>query len=125
MDPTSARTLVAEHAFACSLCAREAGRIKLLAMGAAFELHRLSFTSKLTLPVPPASAERVRGAIAAADIRDLYDFDLEVACFYCPECDACFCGEHWEHWPVFDDEDGWYDYTHGRCPKGHERMLED
>jgi hypothetical protein len=27
-------------------------------------------------------------------------------------------------WSVFDD-DGWHDSIRGRCPHGHERMLED
>ena len=44
--------------------------------------------------------------------------------FYCPNCDKCYCGDHWDTMPVYE-ADGWYDYTMGTCPKGHERMVDD
>lgn len=44
--------------------------------------------------------------------------------FYCPTCDECYCGDHWDTKIVWEDF-GWYDYTMGTCPKGHERMIDD
>lgn len=43
---------------------------------------------------------------------------------YCPECDACYCEEHF-HVNAVIDEEGFYDYTNGYCPHMHERMLDD
>ena len=44
--------------------------------------------------------------------------------FYCQDCNLIYCINHSLVWPVFED-DGWYDYTLMRCPKGHERIVDD
>ncbi|HEX6750272.1 MAG TPA: hypothetical protein VF092_23465 [Longimicrobium sp.] len=62
-------------------------------------------------------------AIDAGDARALWKGWFEWAPFYCPECDACYCSDHWRQWMEFDE--GFYDYTQGVCPRGHERMLLD
>ena len=46
------------------------------------------------------------------------------------ECGALerlsYCGAHWARWDVFDQGDpAHHDSIRGRCPVGHERMLED
>lgn len=91
------------------------------------ELVRDSFSSRSTYRVSPENFERLRTIIAAGDVQALYEFDLEIASFYCPNCEACYCGDHWVRWNVFDDEEGftWHDSIRGRCPQGHQRMLED
>lgn len=118
---------IAEHRFHCVACGREAGMVRLFGSKANAEIIRLSFTSKLTYRIEANMFEQIRHAIEAGDIRAIYDFNLEIASFFCPTCNACYCGEHWVHWDVFDDEDGffWHDSIRGRCPRGHERMLED
>lgn len=121
-------TAIAEHRFDCSVCGREAGVVRLFSSTPRAEIIRLSFTSEITYRIEADKFERIRGAIEAGDVRAIYDFNLEIASFFCPVCDACYCGEHWVHWDVFDDnEDGffWHDSIRGRCPRGHERMLED
>jgi hypothetical protein len=116
-----------EHSALCVSCGNQAGRIGLFEKADGIELIRESFTSRLTLPVVGNDADAIRRAVVRADVRALYEHDLELACFYCPECDACYCGDHWARWNVFDDEDGfdWHDSVRGRCPQGHQRMLED
>jgi len=118
---------VVEHAFACAACQAQAGVVRLFGPADRAEIVRDSFTSRLTLRVDAGAFEAVQRLIAAGDIGGLYAFDLEVASFYCPECRACYCGEHWIRRDIFDDEDGftWHDSIRGHCPRGHDRMLED
>lgn len=120
------RPPAAEAGFACSLCGKEAGRLRLLGDASGGELRRESFTSALTSGVGAAQFEQVRSALAARDARALHAIDLEYTPFFCPRCDAVYCGAHWLKWDVFDDDDpGHHDSVRGRCPNGHERMLED
>lgn len=72
---------------------------------------------------PADTCEKVREAIEARDVRRLFEIDLEYTPFYCPKCDARFCGEHWR-WRTFYD-DKFYDCIRGHCPNGPYRMLED
>ncbi len=112
--------------FSCSLCGREAGRLEILVVGGRFRLERRSFTSVLTAGLAPEALPALRAALEAADVRALFALDLEYTPFFCPTCDACYCADHWERWDVFDSDDpSWHDSVRGRCPKGHERMLED
>ena len=106
------------------MCGQEAGVLRFEDEGTAAGVVRSSFTSQLTGRVEQRFVEAVRQAVLAADARTLYSLDPEYVPFYCPTCDASFCGEHWLRWDVFDD-DGWHDSIRGRCPKDHERMLED
>ena len=116
-----------ERAFACAACNAQAGVVQLFGPVDRAEVVRQSFTSRLTFPVGAETFETVRAMILAGDIGRLHAFDQEVACFYCPLCLACYCGDHWAHWDVFEEEDGfsWHDSIRGRCPRGHVRMLED
>jgi hypothetical protein len=114
---------LAERRFDCVECGRAAGVLRLL------EDHtyeRRSFTSNMSggSALSPEDFEKLRGIIETGDLDALYDYDLEIASFYCTVCRACYCQGHWKPWDVFD-EDGWHDSIRGRCPKGHERMLED
>jgi hypothetical protein len=74
---------------------------------------------------PSPSVEPLRTALTRADARAVFSVDPELAPFYCPTCDACYCGDHWHRRDVFDDDAAWRDSIRGRCPEGHERMLED
>ncbi len=123
----SAPEPVNEVSFTCARCGAEAGRVQLLGPVAEPSVVRHSFTGRLTFPIDPAAFESVRTALLAVDVAALYAFNLELASFYCPVCKACYCGDHWLRWDVFEDDEGffWHDSIWGRCPIGHERMLED
>jgi hypothetical protein len=97
----------------CAVCGRQAGR--LVVEGE--ELRRESFTSTLTQPVTPA----VRAALGSAE--RLHALDPELAPFYCPDCRASYCGEHWRRRDIF--EGAFHDSIRGICPKGHDQMLEN
>lgn len=118
---------VHEHRFECEICGREAGLVQLVATPTGSNIQRNSFTGSLHLPILNEAVDMIRAAIAAGDAHALYKFDLEVASFYCPSCGKCYCGKHWARWDVFENDDGYvhHDCIRGRCPAGHERMLED
>lgn len=42
---------------------------------------------------------------------------------YCPDCDKAYCRTHYQVREEWDQ--GFYDCSYGRCPKGHERMIDD
>ncbi len=70
------------------------------------------------------TVETIKEILTKENWRDLYDFDHELNPWYCPECERMYAGKLWKPYDVFDD-DGWHDSIRGRCPKGHDRMLED
>lgn len=111
-------------AFACRVCGRDVGWIEVDRASGVPEVVRVTFTGRLTQPAPEAVADRLAAAVQAVDAAAVHAIDPELAPFYCPQCDASYCGEHMQHWDVFDDE-GFHDSIRGRCPEGHERMLED
>jgi hypothetical protein len=107
--------------FACSLCEKVAGTVWLESDA---QVARASFTSRLWLQIKPGRLRVLRAALRDRDVRALFAAEAELAPFWCPVCDASYCGAHWTRWSVFD-YDGWHDSIRGRCPQGHERMLED
>jgi len=113
----------AEAKFECCICGKEACHILLLRTARGTEISRRSFTSTMTSGLPKEKDEQLRAAIRQGDARQLFDLDFELTPFYCPGCNACYCGDHWNRWDVFDED--FHDSIRGQCPKGHERMLED
>ena len=68
----------------------------------------------------------LREAIEAGDPARLMAIDRELVPLYCPSCQATYCAQHWQRWPVFaDDFPGWFEEERGTCPNGHERMILD
>lgn len=101
--------------YTCSICGSVAGTVEVMDG----ELRRESFTGELlrpgwTAPLPEDPAQ-------------LHALDFELAPFWCPDCRAVYCGEHWRTWMEFEHDElpGWLDSIRGTCPHGHERMLED
>jgi hypothetical protein len=114
---------VAAHGWACEICGRAAGSIALDEHG---DARRESFTSVLTRGLAGAANGKLRAALESGDAAAAYALDPELAPWWCPACGTSYCGDHWLQWDVFDeDEPSWHDSIRGRCPKGHERMLED
>lgn len=122
------RPLEAEARFGCTMCGKEAGHIVLSRAPDGHDLVRKSFTSTLSGggDYPKDELDALRGAIERRDVGGLFRIEPELTPFYCPECDACYCDDHWSWWSVFEEDDpGHRDSIRGRCPEGHERMLED
>jgi hypothetical protein len=116
---------VGRATFVCSLCGKEAGLIRVQEEGRT-ELRRESWPGVLILPVRGALLESLKLALEAGDVPGLYALEPELTPFWCPSCERSYCSDHWDWWDVWDDEwSGWRDSVRGRCPEGHERMLED
>ena len=50
--------------------------------------------------------------------------DADFVAFYCDDCGQVYCDQCWRvGTPVFDE--GFYDYTLGTCPQGHEQIVDD
>lgn len=112
--------------FACSLCGKRAGALQLQATSEGGRIRRESFIGVLLQTVESHAYDAARRAISDGQAPALFAFDDELAPFWCPRCEAIYCGEHWHRWDVWDDDDPtWHDCIRGRCPQGHERMLQD
>lgn len=112
--------ILAENDFLCSICGKRAARAELRAGKIVIE----SFVCRQERTISSACQEALHAAIRSGSAWALFEVDTEFAPFYCPRCNACYCGEHWRHRDVFED-DGWFDCVRGICPHGHERMLVD
>jgi hypothetical protein len=76
--------------------------------------------------VIPKGSMKVWTAVQQADPAALWKIHPLWAPFYCSDCGKSYCQAHWTTQTHFDDDyRGWYDYTSGRCPEGHERILDD
>ena len=118
--------LTARAIFTCSVCGGQVGAVDVRSSEGLTRIRRASFTSVLTREIDAPGLPRLHAAVAAGDAAAVFAVDPELAPFYCPECDASYCGDHWERWDVFDEElPAWHESIRGRCPRGHERMLED
>jgi len=84
-----------------------------------------SFLNTATLYKDNDYLEKIVGYLEKDDLKSvLREFSGNNLAFYCPKCDKCYCGNHWSTRIVWESG-GWYDYTMGKCPKGHKRMIDD
>ena len=72
-------------------------------------------------PVYQAVREILSGD--APDPAALRQIDWELAPFYCPDCEQNYCRAAWRSAVLLDG--GFYDSTMGRCPRGHQHMIDD
>ena len=120
--------VAARAAFECSLCGAPAGEIVLYGTPTRGELRRNSpVTGDMTRWPAGEEFERLRDRLATGRPGAVFAADLELLPAYCPECDRVYCQAHWSVWQVRDEDVDyfWLVSFRGRCPEGHERMLED
>ena len=118
----------AERVFLCSCDGTVAGTVRLHEGDRDNELLLVidSFVGEQISRLSTSDAGRVVQFLRHGDIQNLYRMDEEYAPFYCPKCDAVYCGDCWRQWPVFaDDYPGWFEEMRGVCPAGHQRRLTD
>jgi hypothetical protein len=114
------------EAFACSVCGQEAGVITVERPSEELEARRESWPGLMILTLDESRLQTLLAVLADRDVPGIFAFHFELTPFYCPTCDASYCSDHWDWWDVWDDEwTSWRDSVRGRCPQGHERMLED
>ena len=115
--------------FRCSLCRKTAGVVELLPRGHAESLSnsdtiRISgFIGRERVVVPEAGIADLRAILERGDAAKLYELENLWAPFWCPTCAAVYCIAHWTVVPKYDE--GFFDCSHGFCPKGHKRLIED
>ena len=79
-----------------------------------------SFYGVESHPVFPEKAKDVQAAIRHRDAAGLYRVTYAYAPFFCPDCAAVYCGDHWD-WRRFEDEA--HSGVEGPCPKGHFHVM--
>ncbi len=123
--------------YVCAECGEEAAVVELVPRGAKhpdFEaddflsapgtLVSRDVIGEQMTAAEEADLEPIAERLAAAGRADTPLSGAEHSRSFCPECRACYCQEHWQFEPVFEDG-GWYDCTYGTCPHGHRTMLDD
>lgn len=130
--------------FRCRHCHADAGRVTLYARGELVPARvanagdtvmsdfgnssagqpRLEVRSQVgDVTIMQLDVLRALAALGSGDARALHALGVELVPFWCPGCDASYCGRHWITWDLFHD--GFFDEKRGRCPAGHERRLLD
>jgi hypothetical protein len=116
----------------CAHCGRAAVELALLPKGTVTggaastrdRLERTDFMGSLTRFGDPSELVRLFEAACAGDFATARAIDVDFAAFHCRACDADYCDTCWRlSPPVFDE--GFYDYTLGTCPQGHEQVVDD
>jgi hypothetical protein len=116
-----------EAVFHCRKCGAIAGTIRLrLGRRDSMNLIIEGFIGKISQSVPDSLKAGVGELILAANAGAIYRHDPSMVPWYCPECDCSYCLDHWLVETSFDaDFEPWYDCSHGTCPQGHRRMIDD
>ena len=111
----------ADRSLHCDLCQREIVRLAVRGdqLVVASPLRRLGMDAGALNVAPTALLQADPLTLHAAMVRAHQD-GLD---FYCPECDKLYCEAHYRCVPQWDE--GFYDYTLGICPEGHERIVDD
>lgn len=116
----------------CSRCGRAAAEIALLPAndtGATLwhDKDRLERTDFLGDVVKFGEWETLTAffeRLARADYAAVRGHDADFIAFHCWKCKRAYCDQCWTiGTPVFDE--GFYDYTSGTCPAGHEQTVDD
>jgi hypothetical protein len=67
----------------------------------------------VTITLGEDSARLVESALRTGSAEALYEADREYAPFWCRQCHAAYCRDHWRVVPVFDED--WFDYLRERA----------
>jgi len=128
-DPISSAP-VSKAAFPCSLCSNTAGTVEILPAGDPQGLSKESgticisgFIGEERIVLSKSAEAALQRCLAAADALALFTLERLWAPFYCPSCTRVYCIKHWTVVPEYDQE--FFDHSHGYCPEGHRRLIED
>lgn len=118
---------IAKAVFKCAQCGEVAAHVALIIDEPRSGLIAESdFLGEWTQVVLESGLRPLAQALNRADAPALYAVEALWAPFYCSECRACYCHEHWRMHVIFDEDwPDWYDCTEGTCPMGHRRLVDD
>ena len=117
---------------ACSRCGRAAAEISLLPGAPGGEamwsdkdrLERSEFMGTVIKFGEWESLTAFFETLARGDYKAVRAQDADFIAFHCHTCQRVYCERCWTiEAPVFDE--GFYDYTSGFCPAGHEQVVDD
>ena len=128
--------------FRCARCGDLAGIVRVIRAGTAFDMGPplgkqvqerdglvldyflgTAWHSATTDKLDAVQALIERGKIDPAALREIDWTFWELTPFYCPDCGLNYCSRDWNTYVLIDE--GFYDCIKGRCPEGHEHMLDD
>lgn len=116
----------------CARCGRAAAEMALLpatATGATLwhdkdRLERTEFMGDIVKFGEWKTLTALFESLARADFAAARAADADFIAFHCRACGRVYCEQCWTIGaPVFDE--GFYDYTSGVCPEGHEQTVDD
>lgn len=120
--------VLAQFTFPCSFCGSTAGTFEAAEAGVVVIDGFLGRVTQYVVRVPAPEWNALADLDTMDACRFIHAIDPEWAPWYCPNCDAIYCRDHWLMQIEFEDDGGlpgWYDLTRGTCPRGHERVLDD
>ena len=128
MDSPTSRHLT----LPCARCGRAAAEIALLPAAETGEsmwrhkdrLERTDFLGTVVKFGAYAQLLEFFESLCRGEYTAIRAADLDFIAFYCEACGQVYCDNCWSlGTPVFDE--GFYDYTLGTCPQGHEQIVDD
>src|SRR4051812_26439001 len=111
IDSSPSPGLIFAADYVCAECNGAAGRLELCEQHADFLLIRQGILQKRSFAIGPDASRALRGLLRRGRGHDVFLADLEYTPWYCPQCAASYCANHWHI----------YSYR-GTCPVGHQRM---
>jgi hypothetical protein len=80
-------------------------------------------TTRYFLPGMRVDLRGIEAAIDDGHPASMFAIDPEFAPCRCPTCEQSYCADCWS--VRVEQDEGFYDCTRGRCPRDHERILDD
>lgn len=124
MSDASTSATAAHAEYHCAICNAVAATLTLREDG---WLISEGFLGRVEERIPDDRMLTLQWALEDESALHLYGLDHTKAPFYCPDCDAVYCANHWRMQMEFENDPlpGWYDCTWGTCPQDHRRMVDD
>jgi hypothetical protein len=133
------RTVYGAASFRCAQCGEVAGVVRVARAGTTVDMgppfgRETSahdglvvdyFMGTACLTADSGALDAVQAVIDSGNVDPvtLRGVNWDLTPFYCPDCELNYCRRDWHTWVLVDD--GFYDCTMGRCPNGHEHMVDD
>jgi hypothetical protein len=115
----------------CDQCRAVVARISLLNAGEGEgmwkkddRLERAGFIGNIILFGHSTETVSLFEALSRLDHAAADRINPDFVSFYCRPCNKIYCKDCWTIGPPVFDE-GFYDYTLGVCPQGHEQTVDD
>ena len=87
-------------------------------------LRRTGFIGEVTKFDDAEGLHRLLEVIRSGDFACARGADADFVAFHCRECGRSYCEPCWRIGPP-EFDDGFYDFTSGTCPEGHEQTVDD